>query len=306
MAAEVEAREAEAREEASADAERPGRARSDRCEHDQGRYKSSFAHYATSRDSPAASTLQDPCLGLVELKGARLVAVAPQLIGYVAQLRREIPVIELAHAHLYERVERFPTGTRNNSSTTLGRPRLATCSAEVALGFTGRGAPLRHQDFERLYAAHAQPLLAFLVYRTGDPALAEDLLGDTFERVLRGRGPFDPRRGAEKTWVYAIALNCLRDHARRRSAEQRALERTAATVPPEDWPSARLDALLERDVVHRSLEVLSDDERLAVALRFGADMTMPEIAKLVRQPLTTVEARIYRALRKLRPQLEPS
>jgi RNA polymerase sigma-70 factor (ECF subfamily) len=170
----------------------------------------------------------------------------------------------------------------------------------------GRGGPLRHQDFERLYGAHAQPLLAFLVYRTGDPALAEDLLGDTFERVLRGRGPFDPRRGAEKTWVYAIALNCLRDHARRRSAEQRALERTAATVPPEDWPAARLDALLDHDVVHRSLEVLSDDERLAVALRFGADMTMPEIAKLVRQPLTTVEARIYRALRKLRAELESS
>jgi RNA polymerase sigma-70 factor (ECF subfamily) len=120
--------------------------------------------------------------------------------------------------------------------------------------------------------------------------------------VLRGRGPFDPRRGAEKTWLYAIALNCLRDHARRRSAEQRALDRTAVPVP-DDWPAAGLDGLLERDVVHRSLEILSEDERLAVALRFGADLTMPEIAKVIREPLTTVEARIYRALRKLRAEL---
>jgi RNA polymerase sigma factor (sigma-70 family) len=186
----------------------------------------------------------------------------------------------------------------------LGRPRLVDLLGRRRARLHRKGRTLRHQDFERLYAAHARPLLAFLVYRTGDPALAEDLLGDTFERVLRGRGPFDPRRGAEKTWIYAIAMNCLRDHARRRSAEQRALDRTAATVP-EDWSAARLDALLERDVVHRSLEVLSDDERLAVALRFGADLTMPEIAKIIREPRTTVEARIYRALRKLRAELEP-
>jgi len=190
------------------------------------------------------------------------------------------------------------------SRQALGDNFGTTRSPDVALGSTRRGAQLRHQDFERLYAAHARPLLAFLVYRTGDHALAEDLLGDTFERVLRGRGPFDPRRGAEKTWLYAIALNCVRDHARRRSAEQRAHDRTT-TPAPRDWSEARMSALFERDEVHRSLEVLSEDERLAVALRFGADLTMPEVARLTRQPLTTIEARIYRALGKLRAELRP-
>jgi RNA polymerase sigma-70 factor, ECF subfamily len=123
--------------------------------------------------------------------------------------------------------------------------------------------------------------------------------------VLRGRGPFDPRRGAEKTWLYAIALNCLRDHARRRSAEQRALDRAVARVPDVE-PGLPLDALLEQDAVYRSLAVLSADERLAVALRFGADLTMPEIAKVIGEPLTTVEARVYRALRKLGSELGQS
>ena len=65
---------------------------------------------------------------------------------------------------------------------------------------------MRQHDFERLYAEHAAPLLAFLDYRTGDRALAEDLLADTFERVLRSRRPFDPRRGSEKAWLYTIVL----------------------------------------------------------------------------------------------------
>ncbi len=85
--------------------------------------------------------------------------------------------------------------------------------------------------FERLYEAHAGALFAFLAYRTGDRALAEDLLADTFERVLRARRPFDPRRGSEKTWLYSIALNVLRDHARRAAAETRAIERAGPPGP---------------------------------------------------------------------------
>ena len=53
----------------------------------------------------------------------------------------------------------------------------------------------------------------------------------------------------------------------------------------------------------RALSVLSTDERHAVALHFGADLTMPEIARLIREPRTTVEGRIYRALRKMRDEL---
>ena len=49
---------------------------------------------------------------------------------------------------------------------------------------------------------------------------------------------------------------------------------------------------------------LSDEEREAIALRFGADLTVPEIAKLTNERLTTVEGRVYRALRKLREHLE--
>ena len=90
---------------------------------------------------------------------------------------------------------------------------------------------LKTEQFERLYENHAARLYSFLAYRTGDSALAEDLLGDTFERALRGRRGFDRRRASEKTWLYSIALNCLRDNARRGATEARAYERATAGVP---------------------------------------------------------------------------
>jgi RNA polymerase sigma-70 factor (ECF subfamily) len=157
---------------------------------------------------------------------------------------------------------------------------------------------MRDEDFERLYEEHADPLFGFLVYRTGDRTLAEDVLADTFERVLRARRRFDPRKASEKTWIYTIALNCLRDRARRSAAEGRALERLN---PPQ--PMSPAGAVEDRDSVARALEALSGEEREAIALRFGGDLTVPEIAKLTGERLTTVEGRVYRALRKLRDEL---
>jgi RNA polymerase sigma factor (sigma-70 family) len=158
---------------------------------------------------------------------------------------------------------------------------------------------MRDDEFERLYSTEAAGLFSFLAYRTGDRALAEDLLADAFERALRARGKFDRRRASQKTWLYAIALNALRDHVRRSSAETRALERVGD-------PRGEVDPLASvhhRDELGRALSTLSAEEREAIALRFGADLSVPEIAKVLGEPLTTVEGRVYRALRKLRSEL---
>jgi RNA polymerase sigma-70 factor (ECF subfamily) len=167
---------------------------------------------------------------------------------------------------------------------------------------------IRDDEFERLYDKHAQDLFAFLRYRTGNTAVAEDLLADTFERALRARRRFDPRKARSKTWLYAIALNCLTDNTRRTAGERRALQRVAAGAGaelasgPED-----LDGLLEREhegVVGQdldgSLAVLGEREREAISLRYGAELTVAEIARLTGEPPTTIESRVSRALDKLR------
>lgn len=159
---------------------------------------------------------------------------------------------------------------------------------------------MRSEEFERLYAEHAGRLLDFLVYRVGNVATAEDLLADTFERVLTARRPFTRRGSAtEKTWLYTIALNRLRDHTRRAKVEQRALERveSGAIVAP---PGSPLDAISDREALGRAMAALSDEEREVIALRYGADLTVPEITKVLGISLTTAEGRVYRALRKLR------
>jgi RNA polymerase sigma factor (sigma-70 family) len=156
---------------------------------------------------------------------------------------------------------------------------------------------LKDDEFERLYSEQAQSLFAFLAYRTGDRALAEDLLADAFERALRGK--YNARKGPAKTWLYAIALNVLRDHVRRVAAEGRAYAKVDAGAEGGD-PFAGVEV---RDELMRALNGLAAEEREAIAMRFGADLTVPEMAAVLGVPLTTVEGRVYRALRKLREAL---
>jgi RNA polymerase sigma-70 factor (ECF subfamily) len=162
---------------------------------------------------------------------------------------------------------------------------------------------VRDEDFERLYAEHARPLLGFLVQRTGDRASAEDLLGETFERVLRARWRFNPRRGSEKTWIYTIALNCLRDHLRKQAAETRAVERTEALALSEGAEDFR-PSVEDRDELGAALAELSPEERDAIAMRYGADLTIPEIAKLLHERESTIRGRVFRGLGKLRDRME--
>ena len=161
--------------------------------------------------------------------------------------------------------------------------------------------------FERLYEAHAQQLLWFLEYRTGDRTVAEDLVADTFEKVLRARKRFDPRRGTEKSWLYSIALNALRDHSRRAAAESRALERAVPAGTETSRQTGTSDELAQvehRDQLFAGLAALTEEERDAIALRYGADLTVAEIARVTGERRSTVDGRVYRALRKLRERLD--
>jgi RNA polymerase sigma-70 factor (ECF subfamily) len=160
---------------------------------------------------------------------------------------------------------------------------------------------VKTDSFERMFEEHAQGLFSFLVYRTGNRALAEDLLSETFERVLRSRHRFDPRLGSERRWIYTIALNLLRDNARRHSHEDRLMQTVSAGVRTEHVDA--FEAVEQRDELNHALATLNEAERDAISLRYGADLKLRDVAKVLGEDESAVEGRIYRGLAKLRDRL---
>jgi RNA polymerase sigma-70 factor (ECF subfamily) len=162
---------------------------------------------------------------------------------------------------------------------------------------------MNQENFERLYAEHAASLYGFLAYRTGDRALAEDLLADTFERVWTSRRRFDLRRGSQTTWLYSIALNRLRDHARKQVVEDRALHSVAELQNGNGSSNGTIEHVELRQLLLTAMGALEDLEREALSLRYGGDLSLREIGEIVGVPRSTVEGRVYRGLKKLSEEL---
>ena len=161
---------------------------------------------------------------------------------------------------------------------------------------------MHDDDIGRLFAEHSQRLYAFVAYRTGDRSVAEEIVGDTFERVIRTRRRFDRSKGSESSWIYAIAVNLVTDHQRRSGVERRALERAEDGRPA---PRDGLAGVADRDELARALQRLEPEAREILALRFGADLRLKDIAKVTGCPLSTVHERLQRGLRRLQAELEP-
>ncbi|MGZ5362269.1 MAG: RNA polymerase sigma factor, partial [Solirubrobacterales bacterium] len=152
-----------------------------------------------------------------------------------------------------------------------------------------------------LYEEHVWGVYGFFGYRVGSRSDAEDLTQLTFERALRAWSRFDPERASPRTWLMSIAKNLLIDHYRR--------DRSARQEPIEDHLSRRElitedeDAGLSPELA-TALEDLDERERELIALRFGGELTGPEIAELTGLSLANVQQILSRSLRKIRAELE--
>lgn len=160
-------------------------------------------------------------------------------------------------------------------------------------------------SFAEIYDEHVWDVYGFFGYRVQTREEAEDLTQMTFERALRAWHRYDPKRAAVRTWLIAIGQNVLIDHYRRgRSrpedshADLESLE-SGAAVQAEVGASLGLDPDLEQ-----ALGNLSQRELELIALRFGADLTGPEIAEMTGLSLANVQQILSRTLRSLRAKLE--
>jgi RNA polymerase sigma factor (sigma-70 family) len=157
----------------------------------------------------------------------------------------------------------------------------------------------------RLYEDLAPVLLGYLrVHGAPEP---EDLLGETFLQVVRDLERFDGDEAAWRSWVFTIAHRRLVDDRRRRG--RRPVAPADDAVLDDALPPVRggePDALerLGTEQVLRLLDGLTEDQRDALALRFVAGLSLPEVAEAMGRSANATKALQRRGLRTLRRHLE--
>jgi RNA polymerase sigma-70 factor (ECF subfamily) len=159
--------------------------------------------------------------------------------------------------------------------------------------------------FAAFYEEHVWHVYGFIGYRLGSREDAEDLTQMTFERALKAWNRFDERRASGSTWLMAIARNLLVDHYRRGGSERaEPIDLDKAGEHADAIESHQEKTLGISPELEEALSCLDHRQRELVALRFGADMTGPEIAELTALSLANVQQILSRSLRRLRAELD--
>jgi RNA polymerase sigma-70 factor (ECF subfamily) len=173
--------------------------------------------------------------------------------------------------------------------------------------------------FAELVARHEQPLWSFLRRLVRDDGAAEDLLQETFMRVIRGAAAWQPH-AKFSTWLYTIARNLCIDHGRKLQHRRAlSLDTAAGRAGDNDEASPFLHEQLsgadrgaERSALNRELGVqleraiagLPQPQREVFVMREVLDLPFAEIAEAVGASEATVKSRMRYALQRLRNELE--
>lgn len=172
---------------------------------------------------------------------------------------------------------------------------------------------LRRGDADRLdelISRYQYRLLRYLWTLTGNRDAAEDIFQETWIRVLEKGHLYSPR-SRFGTWLFSIARNLVIDRFRRGQPESLdALLERGEKSRPREWPDGKTASPLESVAageraarVQGLLHRLPPEAREVLVLRFQEELSLIEIAGVMRVPLSTVKSRLYRGLKALRNRL---
>jgi len=161
-------------------------------------------------------------------------------------------------------------------------------------------------DFERLYRANVDAVMAYFARRSRDPHVVADLTADTFVAVIASFGAFDPRKGTARAWMFGIARRVYASYCEAHSQQQHRLQRLAGR---RDLDQDEVEELLGRIDAERAgrevvaaLVALPERDRAVIELVDLAGLRPKEAAAALGLPPGVVRMRLMRTRARLRKQ----
>jgi len=153
--------------------------------------------------------------------------------------------------------------------------------------------------FGDLYEVNFARVYAFIASRVHDRDAAQDLTSDVFHKALANLSRFEWRGAPFAAWLLRIAANAITDRAKRTAREV-----PSPDDPPEPGTETDMTAVEHRAELIRLVEQLPADQRRVIVARFIDDRSIHEIAQQLGRTEGAVKQLQFRALEKLRSQME--
>ena len=175
----------------------------------------------------------------------------------------------------------------------------------------------KHESFRVLVDRHGRKVFGLAYRMTGNEHDADEVVQETFLRCYKRLDSFESR-STFSTWLYRIASNCALDLLARRKQDKTHMvesdareddgnpeERTLDYASPQPGPERMLLSSELRERVASAMKRLTDVERTAFVLRHFEGRSITEIGAVLKVREEAVKNTIFRAVKKMRTELEP-
>jgi RNA polymerase sigma-70 factor, ECF subfamily len=179
--------------------------------------------------------------------------------------------------------------------------RLGEDDMDRLLAAVARG---EHGAFDLVYEQLSGPIYGVVRTVVNDPAQAEEVAQEALLEIWRTAFRYDSSKGSVAAWALTIARHRAIDRIRANTARSARELRTAPSAVSWDQVSEAVEETLDRELLRRCLERLSDPQRKAIMLAFYGKHTYTEVARMLGIPVGTAKARIRDALIKLRDYMQ--
>jgi RNA polymerase sigma-70 factor (ECF subfamily) len=161
---------------------------------------------------------------------------------------------------------------------------------------------LDQQAIGAIYDQYFSEIYRYVLYRIGDPTLAEDIASDVFVRLLESVQSGRPPQTNLKGWLIGTASHIITDHLRRK---YRRPEEEISETMPDLSPSiaAEIDQREQNEIVNNAYAQLTPEQQNVLALRFGQGYSLEETANHLNKNVNAVKALQFRALAALQREV---
>lgn len=159
----------------------------------------------------------------------------------------------------------------------------------------------KYDVIARVYQEYYPKLYKYTLYRVGQPNAAEDLVSEIFEKVLINYHIYDPQKAKFSTWLFTIANNTIINY------HKKSHHNSFINLEQIDSKYQLEDSIIEQELKENLLKAilcLDERQRNIIALKFGANLTNREIARILNLTDSNVGTVLYRALKHLRDILK--
>ena len=154
------------------------------------------------------------------------------------------------------------------------------------------------EAYREVVARYGDPLYSYIYSITGDHHLSEDVLSETYLRMVEKIDSYTFYGAPFKSWLYRIAHN-LAINAIKRNQHTVGPAALETAAPPADDPATTIAARLEAEELRAALSELTEEQQRVVLLRFVAGQSPGEVAEALEKTENAVKQMQFRALRSL-------